>query len=74
MPKVKIEEFGGESLMVSREATAQLLGDIDIRSVDYLIKAGKLSSRKIGKRRMILRSSIVSFCKRDHERIRPAVG
>jgi excisionase family DNA binding protein len=59
-----------EKLLYSREDAAAALS-ISIRSVDYLISEGKLSTRRIGRKTLIPVSDIRRFAHSDHpERIR----
>ena len=58
-------------LLQSRKATATELG-VCVRTVDNLILAGELVSTKIGRRRMIVTSSLANFLKRDHATKTPA--
>ena len=44
----------------SRQEAAILMG-ISVRTLDYLIADGEISSRKIGNRRLVLRTEIESF-------------
>jgi hypothetical protein len=59
-----------EKLLYSREDAAIALS-ISIRSVDYLISEGKLTTRRIGRKTLIPVGDIKRFARADHpERIR----
>ncbi len=65
------KQSDGKSLLVSIADAAEMLGGVTERTVEYLIRRKTVESRKLGKRRMILRSSLEEFCKHDHPRLRP---
>jgi len=59
-----------EKLLYSRKDAASVLS-ISVRSVDYLISMGKLSTRRIGRKQLIPSGDIRRFARSDHpERIR----
>ena len=59
-----------EKLLYSREDAAAALS-ISIRSVDYLIAEGKVTTRRIGRKILIPAGDIKRFARADHpERIR----
>ena len=43
--------------LISRDEAAEVLGGINIRTVDKLIKRGVLKSKKLGRRHMIVADS-----------------
>lgn len=51
--------WGATRVGFSRKETAWLLG-VSIRSIDYLVAQGRLSSFKMGSRRMVRRDSILN--------------
>jgi Helix-turn-helix domain len=58
-------------LLHSVSDTRILLGGLSRPTVLKLCKNRELVSRKIGTRRMILRSSILAFLKKDHPTLTP---
>jgi excisionase family DNA binding protein len=46
---------------MTRHATAKVLGDIHLRTVDRLIKAGKIRSVKVGSRAFVVADSVDQF-------------
>ena len=44
-----------EQRLFSREVAARVLGGIHVRTVDKLVKSGRLASVKLGRRHMITR-------------------
>jgi hypothetical protein len=52
-PPAKIEKK-----LISREETAQVLGNIHARTVDAMVKRGQLKSVKLGRRNMITAKSV----------------
>ena len=61
-----------EKLLYSRRDTAEALC-LSIRSVDYLITTGRLSTRRIGGKILIAASTVRRFAKEDHpESVRAA--
>jgi len=60
-----------DKLLVTRKEAAEALGGISTRALDYLIRTGKLPSRKLGKRRLIPVSALENFARRDCDRISP---
>jgi excisionase family DNA binding protein len=55
-----------EVLAVGVPEAARRLG-VSARTVTNLIRARELPSRKIGRRRVVLVSSLENFLRRDHE-------
>lgn len=51
-----------DKLLLSRAEAAALL-NLSTRSVDYLIAQGKLSSKKLGKRRLVPREAVERLAK-----------
>jgi len=62
-----------EKLLYSRRDTAEALC-ISIRSVDYLITTGRLSTRRIGGKILIPATVVRRFAKEDHPEFVRAVG
>jgi hypothetical protein len=61
-----------EKLLYSRRDTAEALC-LSIRSVDYLITTGRLSTRRIGGKILIAASTVRRFAREDHpESVRAA--
>ena len=52
-PPAKIEKK-----LISRDETAQVLGNIHARTVDAMVKRGELQSVKLGRRSMITAKSV----------------
>jgi hypothetical protein len=52
-PPAKIEKK-----LLSRAETAQLLGDIHVRTVDAMVKCNQLKAVKLGRRNMIIAKSV----------------
>ena len=49
------------SKLMSRHAAAKVLGDINIRTLDRLVKAGKLRGVKVGSRAFVAADSVDQF-------------
>ena len=65
-------EHGVEKLLYSRRDTAEALC-LSIRSVDYLITTGRLSTRRIGGKIHIPATAVRRFAREDHpESVRAA--
>jgi excisionase family DNA binding protein len=47
-----------EKKLISRDETAQVLGNIHIRTVDEMVKSGQLKAVKLGRRNMITAKSV----------------
>lgn len=62
-----------EKLLYSRRDTAEALC-LSIRSVDYLITTGRLSTRRIGGKILIPTSAVRRFAREDHPESVRAVG
>jgi hypothetical protein len=61
-----------EKLLYSRRDTAEALC-LSIRSVDYLITTGRLSTRRIGGKILVPASAVRRFAREDHpESVRAA--
>jgi len=58
-------EQGIEKLLYSRRDTAEALC-LSIRSVDYLITTGRLSTRRIGGKILIPATTVRRFAREDH--------
>jgi len=60
-----------EKLLYSRRNAAEALS-LSIRSVDYLITTGRLSTRRIGSKILIPASAVRRFAREDHpDSVRP---
>jgi len=59
-----------DKLLATRQEAARALS-ISVRSVDFLIEAGELPSRKMGRRRLVPVAALKAFARRDHARITP---
>ena len=67
-------EHNVEKLLYSRRDAAEALS-LSIRSIDYLITTGRLSSRRIGSKILIPAGAIRRFAREDHpEPVRAAEG
>ena len=53
------------ALLYSRQDAATILG-ISVRAIDYLVTTQQLTTRSIGRRRLIPRSDLDRFARRDH--------
>jgi excisionase family DNA binding protein len=53
-----------EKFLFTKAEAAEAIG-ISARSVDYLIAAGRLPSRKVGKRRLVPRGALEKFAAKD---------
>jgi hypothetical protein len=62
-----------EKLLYSRRDTAEALC-ISIRSVDYLITTGRLSTRRIGGKILIPATAVRRFSREDHPEFVRAAG
>jgi len=51
-------------LLVSKRDAAQALS-LSIRTIDHLISRGELASRKVGRRTLVLASSLVAFARKE---------
>ena len=66
-------ENGVEKLLYSRRDTAEALC-LSIRSVDYLITTGRLSTRRIGGKILIPATAVRRFAREDHPEFVRAAG
>jgi len=66
-------EQGIEKLLYSRRDTAEALC-LSIRSVDYLITTGRLSTRRIGGKILIPATAVRRFAREDHPEFVRAAG
>jgi excisionase family DNA binding protein len=48
------------TLLLSKQEAAKMLG-LSIRTLEYLISSGEISTRRIGKRVLITRTTVESF-------------
>ncbi len=53
------------ALLYSRQDAASILG-VSVRAIDYLVATQQLTARSIGRRRLIPRSDLDRFARRDH--------
>lgn len=60
-----MSEPANDTLMVSIKEAARLLG-LSRPTIYALVNNGELKTRRIGRRRMIARSVLEAFVKRDH--------
>jgi hypothetical protein len=61
-----------EKLLYSRRDTAEALS-LSVRSVDYLITTGRLTTRRVGGKILIPAGAVRRFAREDHpELVRPA--
>jgi excisionase family DNA binding protein len=61
-----------DKLLITRNDAAVLL-NLSTRSIDYLVAKGRLSSRKLGKRRLIPLRAVERIAKLGCGRITPAL-
>ncbi|PYU19277.1 MAG: excisionase [Acidobacteria bacterium] len=54
-----------DKILLSRQEASAALG-VSTRTLDYLLARGKISSRRIGKRRLIPRTEVERFARHDH--------
>jgi len=59
-----------EAILISKRDAAKALS-ISLRSLDYLIAAKEITVRRVGRRRLIPRTALEAFARRDHS-TRPA--
>lgn len=52
-------------LLLTRQESARLMS-ISIRTLDELLACGEIASCRIGRRRLIARSELERFARRDH--------
>jgi hypothetical protein len=60
-----------DELLVTKRRTALILGEISIRSVEYLLATGQLEGRQMGRRKLVTRRSIERLARADVLRIAP---
>ena len=60
-----------DRLLVGKKEACHLLGDISIRTLDYIIARGELTPVRFGRRVMFPVQSLEQFARKDH-RISPA--
>lgn len=65
MPSGGYMDHNVEKLLYSRRDAAEALS-LSIRSVDYLITTGRLSTRRVGSKILIPAGAIRRFAKEDH--------
>lgn len=58
-------------LLFSKKRAAALLGGLGVRTIEYMIAAGELQVRRVGRRVLITRASLEKFSMRDHPSPRP---
>lgn len=59
-------------LLFSRKSAAQML-DLSIRKIDYLVANKELDARRIGRKVLIPKASLVRFAARDHINLKTGV-
>ncbi len=59
-----------DKYLLNRTEAAEALG-LSTRAIDYLVASGKLTSRKLGKRRLIPREAVERIAKNGCGRIAP---
>jgi len=52
-------------ILISKAACASILS-VSVRAIDYLITNKKLESRRLGRRVLVVRSSVVRFAAKDN--------
>ena len=52
-------------ILISKAACASILG-VSVRAIDYLITNKKLESRRLGRRVLVVRSSVLRFAAKDN--------
>jgi hypothetical protein len=52
-------------VLLSKQSTAHLLGDVSVKTVDRLIKAGKIKVKKVGARVMPIADSVYDYARRS---------
>jgi excisionase family DNA binding protein len=57
-------------LLYSKKSAAKVL-DLSVRSVEYLLATGALESRRVGRKVLIPKASLVKFASRDHATVKP---
>jgi hypothetical protein len=62
-----------KKLLFSRQAAAEAT-DLSLRAIDYAVESGILEAVRVGKRVMIPRDSLITFCRRGCARIRPVAN
>lgn len=55
-----------EKLLLTRKESALALS-VSLRTIDTLLACGELTARRIGRRRLIPRTELERFARRDHE-------
>ena len=60
-----------DELLVTKRQTALILGEISLRSVDYLLATGQLEGRRMGRRKLVTRRSIERLGRAGVLRIAP---
>jgi hypothetical protein len=55
-----------EPILVNKREAKRLLGDVSIRTIDYLISNGDLKAVRIGRRVMLRYRDILAFSRVDH--------
>jgi len=59
-------------LLISKREAAQALGGLSIRTIENFIRRKELLVRKVGRRTLVVASSLQSFVRRDHESPSPS--
>jgi hypothetical protein len=58
------DRYPQQLLSSRRDSAAQL--SISVRAIDYLVASGQIKTRAIGRRRLIPRSELVRYSRKDH--------
>lgn len=62
-----------EPLLLTKREASEMLG-VSIRSIEYMIRDGRLQARQMGRRRLVVRTSLVKISRSDVQRISPPDG
>lgn len=65
MPTASITPFPAHRFLYDRKEAARMLS-ISVRSLDYLIAAKQLETRRIGKKVLITHASLVRYAQANH--------
>ena len=60
------EETVNDTLLVSKRSASQMLS-VSLRTIDNLVARGDLPVRRIGRRVLIARKTLVQFARSDHQ-------
>jgi len=65
MPSPSSTQLPQEKILLTKRDVAFALS-VSLRTVDNLMAAGELVTRRVGRRRLIPRSALEQFARRDH--------